>query len=68
MDTVAKNLKHIHRRVIIPRSVPGLVTKRMLIMDYLDGVPLTQLASRTANLSEAKKIVAMKRVRSLLLV
>jgi predicted unusual protein kinase regulating ubiquinone biosynthesis (AarF/ABC1/UbiB family) len=63
MDTVAKNLKPIQRRVVIPRSVPGLVTNRMLVMHYLDGVPLTQLGRHTRSLSEAKKRAAMKRVR-----
>jgi hypothetical protein len=62
MDTVAGNLKPIRSRVVIPTSVPGLVTDRMLVMSYLDGLPLTQLGTR-ANLSEEQKRMALRRVR-----
>lgn len=27
---------------MIPRPVPGLVSRRVLVMDYLDGVPLSR--------------------------
>lgn len=64
MDTVAESLKAIRSRVVIPTSIPGLVTDRVLVMSFLDGVPLTQLSRHTSNLSDAQKTVAMKRVRS----
>lgn len=64
MDTVAENLRAIRNRVVIPRSVPGLVTRRVLVMEYLDGVPLTQLGSRVSNLSAVQKKMAMTRVRT----
>jgi predicted unusual protein kinase regulating ubiquinone biosynthesis (AarF/ABC1/UbiB family) len=60
MNGIADNLKRIERRVKIPRSVPGLVTKRMLVMDYLDGVQVTRLAD--CNISEAQRKIAAKRV------
>ena len=63
MDTVAENLRPIRSRVVIPRSVPGLVTRRMLVMEFLEGVPLTQLGSRVSGLSAAAKKAAMTRVR-----
>jgi aarF domain-containing kinase len=30
--------------IVLPRPVPGLVSKRVLVMDYLDGVPLSRAA------------------------
>ncbi len=30
--------------IVLPRPVPGLVTKRVLVMDYLKGVPLSRAA------------------------
>jgi len=60
MDGIADNLKGIQRRVKIPRSVPGLVTKRMLVMDYLDGVQVTRLGNY--NLSESQRKMAAKRI------
>jgi aarF domain-containing kinase len=30
--------------VVMPRPVPGLVSRRVLVMDYLDGVPLSRAA------------------------
>ena len=29
--------------VSIPRSIPGLVTKNMLVMTFLEGTPITRL-------------------------
>lgn len=63
MDSVALALHDISDRVVVPRSIPGLVTRRMLIMEYVDGLPLNQLASRTAGMSELAKRTAKKRVR-----
>jgi aarF domain-containing kinase len=28
--------------LVIPRPIPGLISKRVLVMDYLKGVPLTR--------------------------
>lgn len=30
--------------IVLPRPVPGLVSKRVLVMDYLEGVPLSRAA------------------------
>ena len=32
-----------------PRSVPGMVTKRVLVMDYLDGTTLTQVSETVSS-------------------
>ena len=63
MDTVSENLKGMRRRVIVPNSIPGLVTDRVLVMTYLNGVPLTQLHNHASDLPEWKKKAAVKRVR-----
>eukprot|EP00976_Prorocentrum_cordatum_P079372 1183522-Prorocentrum_minimum.AAC.2 len=60
MDVIADNLKAIQRRVKIPRSVPGLVTKRMLVMDYLDGVQVMRLGDY--DLSASQRKMAAKRI------
>lgn len=30
--------------IVLPRPVPGLVSRRVLVMDYLEGVPLSRAA------------------------
>ena len=34
--------------VSIPRSIPGLVTKGLLVMTYLEGTPITRMQVRAA--------------------
>jgi ABC1 atypical kinase-like domain len=63
MDMISLNLAKIRPRVEVPTSIPGLVTKRVLVMKFLDGVPMTQLATFTSGLSVAKQKAAFKRVR-----
>jgi ABC1 atypical kinase-like domain len=63
MDMISLNLAKIRPRVEVPTSIPGLVTKRVLVMKFLDGVPMTQLAKFTSGLSVAKQKAAFKRVR-----
>lgn len=43
---VCSNLSHLRKHITIPHSVPGLVTKRVLVMNFVDGVPLTEAASK----------------------
>ncbi|EIE21462.1 ABC1-domain-containing protein [Coccomyxa subellipsoidea C-169] len=62
MDAVAENLKGLRKRLEIPRSVPGLVTKRLLVMNFIDGDQITRLAHRTRGLSQRKKKAAAKRI------
>ena len=41
MDRIGATLhRTTDRPLVTPRAVPGLVTKRVLAMDYLAGVPL----------------------------
>jgi len=49
-------------RVRVPRSVPGLVTRRVLAMEYVEGVPLLQLAGRVQHLPAWQREAAARRV------
>lgn len=40
MGIIADRLQPLRSRVVVPRPVPGLVTRRLLAMDFLDGVPV----------------------------
>lgn len=63
MDSLHMYLKKCMRGgVVVPRSVPGLVTKCVIVMDYLPGVPRTQLASHTANIPARINAAASRRV------
>ena len=46
----------------IPRSVPGLVTDRLLVMNYLDGEQITRLKSRVQGMSPAMQKKARQRI------
>ena len=45
MDHIAARLAPMRRRLVVPRSVAGLVTRRMLVMDFLDGIPVRVVAA-----------------------
>ncbi|GMH36923.1 hypothetical protein BSKO_04796 [Bryopsis sp. KO-2023] len=64
MDSIANSLQNISDRVSVPRSIPGLVTPRVLVMRFMEGVPLRELGSRTQKLSARKKRIAKERVLS----
>ena len=59
-------MQHLGHKIEVPRSVPGLVTNRLLVMNYLDGVPITRMRDQVAfkNLSEATKRAAAGRIVS----
>ena len=42
--------------VVVPRSVPGLVTRRVLTMGFVDGVPLTRLEGHVSRLKLPKRL------------
>lgn len=62
MDQIAESLRHISDRVSVPRSIPGLVTPRLLVMHYMNGIPLAELKSRTSGLSRRKQQMAKQRI------
>lgn len=41
------SLQKLNHRIEVPRSVPGMVTDRLLVMNFLDGVPITRLERHT---------------------
>ncbi|BDA44687.1 probable AarF domain-containing protein kinase 1 [Coccomyxa sp. Obi] len=62
MDAVADNLKGLRKTLEVPRSVGGLVTKRLLVMNFIEGDQITRLAHRTRGLSQRKKKAASRRI------
>lgn len=62
MDAVARQFDGLGHKICVPRSVPGMVTSRLLVMSYLDGVSITRLNDRIEGLSEATKRLAAKRI------
>ncbi|KIZ06293.1 hypothetical protein MNEG_1674 [Monoraphidium neglectum] len=50
MDAIATHLAPITSRVAVPRSVPGLVTQRVMAMTFMEGTPLMQLQDKVAHL------------------
>lgn len=62
MDTTCANLRHIRRRVVVPHSIPGLVTNRVLTMSYLQGVPLTKLEGHMTDVPPHLRKVAFRKV------
>lgn len=66
MDAVARQFEGLGHKIQVPRSVPSMVTPRLLVMDFLEGVPITRLKDQIGfqNLSEATKRMAAKRILS----
>jgi predicted unusual protein kinase regulating ubiquinone biosynthesis (AarF/ABC1/UbiB family) len=66
MDAVARQFEGLGHRIVVPRSVPSMVTPRLLVMNYLDGMPITRMKDTVAfqNLSEATKRMAARRILS----
>jgi len=64
MDAVARQFDGLGGRIRVPRSVPCMVTSRMLTMEFLDGMPITRMKDevRFQNLSEATKRMAAGRI------
>ena len=62
MDTIAGHLADLADDLTVPRSVPGLVTRRVLTMGFVDGDSITRVKSRVARLPAAARRAAAKRV------
>ncbi|KAG2436133.1 hypothetical protein HYH02_011642 [Chlamydomonas schloesseri] len=60
MDTIAEHLAPISCRLQVPRTVGGLVTRRALVMSFLDGVPLLEASARAAKLSPLQRDMAKR--------
>eukprot|EP00210_Caulerpa_lentillifera_P006027 g5760.t1 len=62
MDSISLALRPLHKHVVIPQSIPGLVTHRLLIMSFIDGIPLRNLRERVASMSPKKQRKAKERI------
>ncbi|GFR52787.1 hypothetical protein Agub_g15404, partial [Astrephomene gubernaculifera] len=60
MDTLADHLRPLCRRLAVPRSVGGLVTRRVLVMSYLQGIPLLEASSRVGRMSPRARQAAQR--------
>jgi len=54
MDDIAARLAPMRASLRVPRSVGGLVTRRVLVMDFLDGIPLTRLREKAGGGAAAR--------------
>ena len=66
MNAVAKQFDGLNHKIVVPRSIPALVTQRLLVMDFIDGIPITKMKDQTKfqNLSEATKRLAARQILS----
>ncbi|KAI8476233.1 MAG: ABC1/COQ8 ser/thr kinase [Monoraphidium minutum] len=64
MDSIATHLSPIASRVAVPRSVPGLVTTRVMAMTFMEGTPLMQLQSKVAHLPKWQRDKAARLILS----
>ena len=66
MNAVAKQFDGLGHKIRVPRSIPSLVTQRLLVMDFIDGIPITKMKDQVAfqNLSEATKRLAARQILS----
>lgn len=62
MDSIALALQPLNKHISVPQSIPGLVTQRLLIMSFIDGIPLRNLGERTKSLSPRKRRIAKERI------
>lgn len=66
MNAVARQFDGLNHKIVVPRSIPTLVTQKLLVMDYIDGIPITQMKDQVKfqNLSEATKRLAARQILS----
>ena len=66
MNAVARQFDGLNHKIVVPRSIPALVTQRLLVMDFIDGIPITKLKDQIGfqNLSEATKRLAARQILS----
>lgn len=62
MDAIASHLADLKDELTVPRSVPGLVTRRVLAMGFVDGDQITRIRSRVARLPASARRAAAKKV------
>lgn len=64
MDQIHHNLRGIRKQVTVPHSIEGLISRRVLVMDFVDGCRLDEIKSKLANVSWRKRQIAKRRILS----
>ncbi|DBA82197.1 TPA: hypothetical protein ACH3X1_007180 [Trebouxia sp. C0004] len=64
MDSIAEHLKVMKSAVAVPQSIPGLVTKDILVMTFLEGEQISRLKDHTAGLSVFERTQAAQLILS----
>lgn len=66
MSEIRHALRHV-RSVAVPAVIPGLVSRRLLVMTYLDGVPMTKLEGKLGRVrsDRAVRIIGRKILKNL---
>jgi hypothetical protein len=66
MDAIGGHLRAqgVGNRIMVPSSVPGLTTQRLLVMSYIDGLQITRLGDRIEKLSPLQRRLGIKRILS----
>ncbi|GIL52828.1 hypothetical protein Vafri_8592 [Volvox africanus] len=64
MDTISEHLRPQSKRLQIPRSVGGLVTKSSLVMSFIEGVPLLEARTRVSQMSPRARDAAKRLILS----
>ncbi|KAJ8907642.1 hypothetical protein NDN08_007751 [Rhodosorus marinus] len=64
LNTVATNLQRrgANRRVEIPRPIDEVSTRRMLVMTFVNGTPMTQLKVKIRNVSERRRNLVSRKL------
>lgn len=62
MNKISSDLKSLRKIIEVPKSIPGLVTRRVLVMTFVEGIPLRDLGENTKNLSKRKQQRAKLRI------
>lgn len=64
MDQIHNNLRGIRKQVTVPHSVEGLTSRRVLVMDFVDGCRLDEMKDKLANVSRRQRQIAKRRILS----
>ena len=66
MNAVARQFDGLGHKIRVPRSIPSLVTSKLLVMDFIDGIPITKMKDHVGfqNLSEATRRLAARTILS----
>ena len=64
MDSLHQTLSPMRSRLEVPHSIPGLVSRQVLVMKFINGTPLAEARQKMAGLSPAARQAGGRRVLS----